>query len=224
MRAWHFVDRRLRDMRLVPPDGKWLVHEGALVIGKSGYHAGVQLIDALHNAPGNTICRVEVDGNIVFGNGIFFGNGILVAEKRKIIWRIDGDKVLRAYARWCALQVVHLWNVPDVVIKYLVTGDKEAWTLAADIVAESIKKFRHEDIPALHAIWWAVMPEPWSKGYEVACMADLYSESCFSEKSEFRKKREKQLKRMVYEARKGKEEWIFNDMMESVNSSKGGSL
>jgi hypothetical protein len=30
----------------------------------------------------------------------------------------------RAFARWCALQVVHLWNAPDVVVRYLKTGDE----------------------------------------------------------------------------------------------------
>jgi len=30
----------------------------------------------------------------------------------------------RYFARWCALQVIHLWNCPDVVKQYLETGDE----------------------------------------------------------------------------------------------------
>jgi hypothetical protein len=32
--------------------------------------------------------------------------------------------MLREFARWCALQVIHLWDAPDVVRQYLETGDE----------------------------------------------------------------------------------------------------
>ena len=50
----------------------------------------------------------------------------------------------RYFARWCALQVIHLWNCPDVVKQYLETGDEglrdaawyaawnAAWNAASD--------------------------------------------------------------------------------------------
>lgn len=94
MKAWHFVNDTLRDGRPIPPDGEWLVHDGELVMCESGLHASKRLVDALKYAPGNMICRVEVDGEIVKDDDK------LVAEKRKILWRVDGEQVLRAFARW----------------------------------------------------------------------------------------------------------------------------
>ena len=126
MKAWHFVNETLRDGRPIPPDGEWLVHDGELIMCGSGLHASVRILDALIYAPGNTICRVEVDGEILHDDDK------LVAEKRKILWRIEGEQVLTAFARWCALQVVHLWDAPDVVIKYLTTGNENTRAAASD--------------------------------------------------------------------------------------------
>jgi hypothetical protein len=60
MKAWHFVSDTLRDGRPVPADGEVLVHEGPLKLCASGLHASKNILDALHYAPGSTICRVEV--------------------------------------------------------------------------------------------------------------------------------------------------------------------
>jgi hypothetical protein len=55
------------------------------------------------------------------------------------------ERLLREFARWCALQVIHLWNAPDVVREYLETGNEElraaaravagaaAWDAARDV-------------------------------------------------------------------------------------------
>jgi hypothetical protein len=130
MKAWHFVGETLRDGRPVPADGEWLEHDGELVMCKSGLHASVRLIDALKYAPGATICRVELDGEIVEDDDK------VVAMRRRIVWRVDGDGLLREFARWCALQVIHLWNAPDVVREYLETGNEDlraaAWAAAWD--------------------------------------------------------------------------------------------
>ena len=46
------------------------------------------------------------------------------------------EATLREFARWCALQVIDLWEAPDVVRKYLETGDATlrvvAWAAAQD--------------------------------------------------------------------------------------------
>ena len=177
MKAWHFVNETLRDGRPIPPDGEWLVHDGELIMCGSGLHASVRILDALIYAPGNTICRVEVDGEILHDDDK------LVAEKRKILWRIEGEQVLTAFARWCALQVVHLWDAPDVVIKYLTTGNENtrsaAWAAASD------------------ADWAAARYAAWSGAWSGAFSA-AGSDA-----------QEKQLLAMVEEARNGKTEWIF---------------
>ena len=126
MIAWHFVGDKLRDGRPIPPDGEWLEHDGELVMCESGLHASKRITDSLKYAPGTTICRVEVHGDIIHDDDK------VVAGRRKILWRIDGEAVLQAFARWCALQVVHLWSPPDVVVEYLKSGSEDLRAAARD--------------------------------------------------------------------------------------------
>ncbi|MCB7127907.1 MAG: hypothetical protein J3T61_00010, partial [Candidatus Brocadiales bacterium] len=65
IKAWHFVNGKLRDGRRIPPDGKLLCHKGGLVMCRSGFHASKTVSDALSYAPGNTVCRVEIGGTII---------------------------------------------------------------------------------------------------------------------------------------------------------------
>jgi len=129
--AWHFCADTLRDGRPIPPDGEWLVHEGDVIPCLAGLHASVRLIDALEYAPGSTLCRVILRGDIQH-----HANDKIVGRERQIVWRIDAAAVLREFARRCALDVIHLWEAPDVVRKYLETGDESlraaAWDAAWD--------------------------------------------------------------------------------------------
>jgi len=131
MKAWHFAqeNRRLgyNDGRLIRK-GQWLVHRGPLVMCESGLHASKRIIDALKYASGSVICRVELGGEIVHGEDKS------VAERRQCLWYIDGTDLLRKFARMCALDVIHLWDAPDIVIQYLRSGDETiraaAWAAA----------------------------------------------------------------------------------------------
>ena len=116
IRAYHFVGDNLRDGRPVPPDGEWLVHDGPMVMCKSGLHASRHPFDALTYAPGPILCLVdcdEIDAEDV---------DKLVCRRRRIVARFDATTMLRAFARQCALDVIHLWDAPQVVRDYL-TGD-----------------------------------------------------------------------------------------------------
>jgi len=131
--AWHFVGATLRDGRPVPADGETLVHDGPVVICKSGLHASRSLLDALQYAPGATLCRVRC-GGVVTEDG-----DKLVCTERTILWRIDAVPVLRAFARRCALDAARLRDAPDVVRWYLETDDRPlraaawaAWDAARD--------------------------------------------------------------------------------------------
>jgi hypothetical protein len=117
--AWHFCGDTLRDGRPIPPDGEWLVHDGEVIPCQSGLHASERIIDALKYAPGSTICRVEVRGDIKYHD-----NNKLAGRERRILWRVDGEQLLHKFARQCALDVIHLWKAPDVVSQYLETGDE----------------------------------------------------------------------------------------------------
>ena len=132
--AWHFTDgMKLRDGRPLVV-GETLKHDGPLVPCESGLHASIRPIDALRYAPGSTISRVECGGET-----IEHGNPVdkFVCRERRVIWTADADTTLRAFARRCASDVLHLWAAPDIVKEYLTTGDesKRAAARAAAMAA-----------------------------------------------------------------------------------------
>jgi hypothetical protein len=47
------------------------------------------------------------------------------------------ESVLREFARWCALSVAHLWDMPDVVRAYLETGDEKIRASASDAASDA---------------------------------------------------------------------------------------
>ena len=65
-------------------------------------------------------------------------------------------ETLREFARWCALQVIDLWDAPDVVYEYLKTGD-ETLRDAARAAAWGIVRNDARDIAwaaAVDATWY----------------------------------------------------------------------
>jgi hypothetical protein len=124
--AWHFCGDTLRDGRPIPPDGEALDHEGELIMCAKGLHASVKIMDALSYSPGYIICRVKCEGIIIKDTDK------LVCSKRTIIWRIQGEEVLRLFARQQAFSVIHVWDPPPVVKEYLETGKKEIQAAAGD--------------------------------------------------------------------------------------------
>lgn len=136
--AWHFCGDKLRDGREIPKDGVALKHDGKLILCESGLHASKKILDALQYAPGEILCRVEMSGSIIQSDDK------LISSVRKILWRIDGEKLLQKFARMCALDVVHLWDAPSVVINYLKSGNEDfrgaAGAAARDAAAARAKQ------------------------------------------------------------------------------------
>jgi hypothetical protein len=130
-KAWHFLSgNKLRDGREAPEDGVWLEHEGGVFMCSSGLHASTKILDALQYAPGDTICRVECD------DIEDEAEDKIVCRKRMIIARVDGEKLLRRFARKCALDVIHLGLTPDIVVRYLKTGDESLREAAREATME----------------------------------------------------------------------------------------
>ena len=129
--AYHFVGDTLRDGRPVPADGEWLEHEGEVELCASGLHWSAEPFDALQYAPGNTLCLVEYGGETKIGDD----KG--VSARRRIVKRIDAGPLLREFARWSALQVIELWDAPDVVRQYLTTGDESLRAAARDAARDA---------------------------------------------------------------------------------------
>lgn len=154
--AWHFVGNVMRDGRPVPANGVWLEHTGQVDICRSGLHASRDPFDALQYAPGAVLCRVEMDGDIVEQDDK------LVARRRRIIARRDTTDGLRYFARMQALSVVHMWDAPDVVLDYLMTGD-DAFEAAAWAAARAAADAARDAARAAvwEAAWEAARAAAW---------------------------------------------------------------
>ena len=131
IQGWHFVGSTLRDGRPVPADGEILTHGSEVIICRSGFHGSEKLIDALVYAPGNTICRVEAWGYVWREDDKF------AARNRVILWRVDGETLLRQFAREQALSAAHLWDMPAIVREYLETGDENKRSAALSAAASA---------------------------------------------------------------------------------------
>ena len=137
VQAYHFTDGyHLRDGAPLEV-GREYVFDGTPMMCESGYHASRHVFDALKYAPGSILSRVECreitdecDDKIV-------------CKRRTVIQTIDATDLLLRFARMCALDVIHLWEAPDIVIRYLKTGDEslrdaarsaawDAWSAAWD--------------------------------------------------------------------------------------------
>jgi len=127
MRAYHFNTGRLRDGRNLPPLGEWLEHDGPIVPCERGLHASEHPFDALQYAPGTTLDMVDLEGELVT-----HGNPVdkLCGRRRCRIASIDAAALLREFARWCAQQVLPLWDAPDVVKEFLKTGREDLMAAA----------------------------------------------------------------------------------------------
>jgi len=125
--AWHFLprDRRLGhdDGRLVRK-GRTLRVKGEPVLCLHGMHGSRRLINALNNAPGPIIERVEIGADEPYK--IIENKGKLVGNWRKTLWWMDATTILHEFACreaedalrdagvtdercWSAIRVKRLW-------------------------------------------------------------------------------------------------------------------
>jgi hypothetical protein len=128
--AYHFTGDRLRDGRQIPKIGEWLLYHGEVIPCQAGLHASIHPFDALQYSPGNFIHLVKIRGEIKsHGNP----EDKIVGRERMILKSFNAEKLLRDFARWSALQVLHLCpNTPEVVVKFLKTGDESIRSAARD--------------------------------------------------------------------------------------------
>ncbi len=152
--AWHFLPA---DGCLANGDGRRVVVgetlrvDGPLVLCTRGLHASRRLTDALKYAPGPILCRVRLSGDVAEGDDK------LCATERTVEWMLDATPVLRDFARAAALDAVHLWDAPEVVVRYLRTGDEEIRAAALDAARAAARA------AALDAAWAAALDAAWAK-------------------------------------------------------------
>ena len=168
MKAWHFVGNTLRDGSPIPADGVKLVYPHTPILCKRGLHASIDPFDALQYAPGENLCLVECGGVVLHQNDK------LVCTERTIIARMDATHMLRYYARMQALSVVHLWDAPDSVLDYLMTGDEAtraaaraaAWAAARDAARDAA--WAAASAAARAAAWAAARDAAWAAAWAAA--------------------------------------------------------
>jgi hypothetical protein len=160
IQAWHFVSDTLRDGSPIPADGKWLTVKSPIIICERGLHASREPFDALQYAPGATLCLVDCDGVVIEEADK------LVCSRRRIVARMDATDMLRYFARMTALSVVHLWDTPDVVLDYLMTGD-EAIRAAARAAARGAARGAAR-AATLAATWDATWAATWDATWAAA--------------------------------------------------------
>ena len=155
--AYHFTDGyHLRDGAPLEV-GREYVFDGEPVMCECGYHASRHVFDALKYAPGSILSRVECreitdecDDKIV-------------CKRRTVIQTIDATDLLLRFARMCALDVIHLWEAPDIVIRYLKTGDESlrdaarsaAWEASSASSARASGAASSAEAAAWSAAWEA---------------------------------------------------------------------
>ncbi len=214
LRAWHFMRAGLRlgygDGRIVRP-GEWLEHDGQLALCQSGLHASGKILDALQYAPGPIICRVELDGSVI----VSYDKA--VAQRRRVAWWVDGTRLLREFACRCALDVRHLWGMPNVVYRYLTTRDEKlrdaAWaaaTAAARAAASAARAAVWDTAAAAasDAAWAAAWAAVWAGAADTrdtaaaAARAAVWDTAAAAASDDVRARQERQLKHLIYRERR----------------------
>jgi len=134
MFGYHFTSDTLRNGEPLPPIGEWLEHSGPIIPCASGLHMSEHPFDALIYAPGCLLHYVELEGDLQSHS-----KDKWLGRRRKIIKTVDATELLQSFARWCALQVIDLWDAPDSVKRYLETGDESAgYAIAAGYAGYAI--------------------------------------------------------------------------------------
>ena len=139
MKAWYFSDTscllRYGDEREIKAGITHTV-DCEPVMCQSGLHGSISILDALQYAPGPYVWRVELGGEIVKGSDK------TVATERTYLWGCDATEVLSQFARLCALDVIHLWDAPDVVVRFLKTGDATLRDAAWDAARAAAREWQ----------------------------------------------------------------------------------
>ena len=130
--AWYFSEssKRLRygDDRQIAL-GVTHTIEGDPIPCEHGLHGSERILDALQYTPGPIVWQVELGGKIVEHED---HDKWAATERTYIRGGIDVTDILRKFARRCALDVSSLWDMPQVVGRYLETGDENIRDAARD--------------------------------------------------------------------------------------------
>ena len=124
--GWWFAPQ---DRKLANEDGRkielGITHslDGKIIPCYYGLHLSKCPIDALQYAQSSIIYKVIGSGIVVpHGNPV---DKYACSKRKYVAGGVDISVTLRHFARLCALDVIHLWNPPEVVAEYLNTGNEK---------------------------------------------------------------------------------------------------
>jgi len=150
------------DKKLLNGDGRKIIinrtHKvkGDIIPCQHGLHLSERIIDALKYAPGPVLYRVIGSGIIVpHGNPV---DKYACSERTYISGGIDISDTLHLFARKCALDVIHLWEAPKIVVRYLETGDESIREAAGDAAGDAARAAARA---AAGAAAWAARDAAW---------------------------------------------------------------
>ncbi len=131
--GWHFLHEghKLRDGSTAPEDGQWMSVANPKMCER-GLHGSRTPWQALQYAPGPILCLCEFSAP-----ADEHPNDKFVSSSRRIIARFDATEMLMFHARMQALSVIHLWDAPDVVLDYLMTGSEALRAAARDAARDA---------------------------------------------------------------------------------------
>ena len=171
-RCWHFAGDTLRDGSPLPGEGVALPEIENIEPCVRGYHGATRAIDALRYAPGAWVARVKLTGTIVeHGDPV---DKICASKRVGLTDYINCEDLLRSFACQCALDVAHLWDMPEIVREYLTTQDPEirdvaratAWDSAWDSAGDAAWEAAWE--AARDAAWTAAGAATWDAAWAAA--------------------------------------------------------
>jgi hypothetical protein len=125
------------------------------VLCSAGLHGSVRAVDALQYAQSSRLWLVDITGKIEIGKDKICG------QCREYLAVADVELVLREFARKCALDVIHLWDAPQIVRDYLESGDDSLRAAAWDAARAAARD-------AARAAAWAAA---WDAAWDVAWAA-----------------------------------------------------
>lgn len=128
--------------------------KGKIIICQHALHGSIHPFDALQYAIGPYLYQVEQWGNLIKQSDK------IGSRHRKYIAMHDITYELRLFARQQALSVVHLWKAPEIVKKYLETGEESIRNAAQDAVWDVARVAAR--VAAQDAAWDAARVAAWA--------------------------------------------------------------
>jgi hypothetical protein len=107
--------------------------------------------DSLRYALGSYIWRIDLGGIITHDENQ------VVATECAHLWGYDATDVLKKFTRLCTLDVAHLWNAPNIAIRYLRNGDKSLLDSARNAAHNAAHKYNTENNTIARTAAWSVV-------------------------------------------------------------------